>query len=222
MPPTVRLIPAHAGKTTATLCAANSSRAHPRSRGENWEPMRAARVCTGSSPLTRGKRWWRPPPSRPCGLIPAHAGKTFLVVGGGDTAPAHPRSRGENRRSCLICSMILGSSPLTRGKRSGSGLRGVSVGLIPAHAGKTRYSRRPLQPIGAHPRSRGENPVEHFTAACMAGSSPLTRGKRSRGRSVRLHCGLIPAHAGKTGRRPACRPRSGAHPRSRGENRHSC
>ena len=30
--------------------------------------------------------------------------------------------------------------------------------------------------------------------------------------------GLIPAHAGKTSRRPAFRPRCGAHPRSRGEN----
>ena len=51
-----------------------------------------------------------------------------------------------------------------------------------------------------------------------AGSSPLTRGKRTWGRAARLPSGLIPAHAGKTARRPASRLRSGAHPRSRGEN----
>ena len=50
------------------------------------------------------------------------------------------------------------------------------------------------------------------------GSSPLTRGKRRarlpKGRRVRL----IPAHAGKTPRRPPIRMSSPAHPRSRGEN----
>ena len=52
----------------------------------------------------------------------------------------------------------------------------------------------------------------------LAGSSPLTRGKRfGRVRSSRPS-GLIPAHAGKT--RPARNPRARAwaHPRSRGEN----
>ena len=50
------------------------------------------------------------------------------------------------------------------------------------------------------------------------GSSPLTRGKP--GQWVRRDAtrGLIPAHAGKTARRPASFPRNTAHPRSRGEN----
>jgi len=50
------------------------------------------------------------------------------------------------------------------------------------------------------------------------GSSPLTRGKRHEVRGQGCAAGLIPAHAGKTGR---WRSRSGvwtAHPRSRGEN----
>ena len=51
------------------------------------------------------------------------------------------------------------------------------------------------------------------------GSSPLTRGKRHALRSRLRDRGLIPAHAGKTPRRPASRPRYRAHPRSRGENR---
>ena len=58
-----------------------------------------------------------------------------------------------------------------------------------------------LPPSGnprAHPRSRGENPVERCSDIRRQGSSPLTRGKRR-------------------ATKPA-RPRAVAHPRSRGEN----
>ena len=52
-----------------------------------------------------------------------------------------------------------------------------------------------------------------------AGSSPLTRGKPDLQVPHTYRAGLIPAHAGKTPRtRRACNA-SGAHPRSRGENR---
>ena len=51
-----------------------------------------------------------------------------------------------------------------------------------------------------------------------AGSSPLTRGKRVNRLSHGKRHGLIPAHAGKTGRADASAPREPAHPRSRGEN----
>ena len=50
------------------------------------------------------------------------------------------------------------------------------------------------------------------------GSSPLTRGKRSRRRVGRTSSRLIPAHAGKTGRRVGLHGPPRAHPRSRGEN----
>ena len=55
-------------------------------------------------------------------------------------------------------------------------------------------------------------------AASWGGSSPLTRGKRTRSRQVGPSSRLIPAHAGKT--QPcASEPSSPkAHPRSRGEN----
>ena len=50
------------------------------------------------------------------------------------------------------------------------------------------------------------------------GSSPLTRGKQRRTMNGLSPWRLIPAHAGKTRRRPARRPVMPAHPRSRGEN----
>ena len=91
------LIPAHAGKTLHAGADPRALAAHPRSRGENH-------------PAPRG-------PRTPLWLIPAHAGKTRLVVW-------------ENVLGA-------GSSPLTRGKLEGWAELLADRGLIPAHAGKT-------------------------------------------------------------------------------------
>ena len=91
-------------------------------------------------------------------------------------------------------------------------------GLIPAHAGKTRVRRIGQWRSAAHPRSRGENPYARIGGDADNGSSPLTRGKRGRGSTVRWSRGLIPAHAGKTSGAVQVPASVGAHPRSRGEN----
>ena len=70
----------------------------------------------------------------------------------------------------------------------------------------------------AHPRSRGENAGDGCPVCHEGGSSPLTRGKRLRVGGLRVGCGLIPAHAGKTQPHERGRAESWAHPRSRGEN----
>ena len=111
-----------------------------------------------------------------------------------------------------------GSSPLTRGKPFGLGGRVVPAGLIPAHAGKTSTTTAAAALIWAHPRSRGENSCHWLTFVSPTGSSPLTRGKRHRGRRRCYRDGLIPAHAGKTTGRNEERGAREAHPRSRGEN----
>ena len=54
--------------------------------------------------------------------------------------------------------------------------------------------------------------------APVAGSSPLTRGKRERRPDQLIVDRLIPAHAGKTSSVQAAAPPMRAHPRSRGEN----
>ena len=118
--------------------------------------------------------------------------------------------------------MILGSSPLTRGKHAARVNRRVEHGLIPAHAGKTERRRRDFIPHPAHPRSRGENHRVQHVARQRRGSSPLTRGKLSVSQGKTSAQGLIPAHAGKTARRGAAPIRARAHPRSRGENVGAC
>ena len=133
----------------------------------------------------------------------------------------------------------MGSSPLTRGKRSPSWCTVPALGLIPAHAGKTESVGWPEGSAKAHPRSRGENFWESSHCSSDGGSSPLTRGKHPVGDGFRVGCGLIPAHAGKTpvggafparseGSSPLTRGKHRgravsvaaevAHPRSRGEN----
>ena len=236
----IGLIPAHAGKTRNALRIEDPRRAHPRSRGENdpayrWvdadggsSPLTRGKLrdsaCErlaerlipahagktgrvgvglvpgdGSSPLTRGKRCEGGLERRGAGLIPAHAGKTFTALEKIAFTPAHPRSRGENRMGAQVRFNQGGSSPLTRGKPCFCLLFEVRG--------------------AAHPRSRGENRSVPVMRAPIAGSSPLTRGKHSRCRPCLAQGGLIPAHAGKTVGSRALRGHTGAHPRSRGENR---
>ena len=60
--------------------------------------------------------------------------------------------------------------------------------------------------------------VARASSASIRGSSPLTRGKRGLVENDLARGRLIPAHAGKTSRPGTRRPRTAAHPRSRGEN----
>ena len=212
------LIPAHAGKTASMAANATFTRAHPRSRGENEAAQVLAKAAAGSSPLTRGKHARRPRRVDRRRLIPAHAGKTASRPFHHCRAPAHPRSRGENFMQDVWDDCESGSSPLTRGKQMCIRAFFAGFGLIPAHAGKTRFALSGAMIKEAHPRSRGENREPRQRGRAGWGSSPLTRGKHQVGGRLRRGLGLIPAHAGKTSRaRRAPGPRT-AHPRSRGEN----
>ena len=218
IPHTPGLIPAHAGKTVEVHVGDRECGAHPRSRGENGCPARAAALHTGSSPLTRGKlsaaRWKA---SRPR-LIPAHAGKTAGRLARSRRWWAHPRSRGENRPQRIADTDRPGSSPLTRGKRRDHPRRPRRRRLIPAHAGKTSTPMSTWRSGRAHPRSRGENVAVCVVAGVGVGSSPLTRGKLRSWAACPIGPRLIPAHAGKTCRRRLTARTGQAHPRSRGEN----
>ena len=172
----------------------------------------------GSSPLTRGKLALNGDEGSGGGLIPAHAGKTRVIVARSVMRAAHPRSRGENALQPEGPTLRSGSSPLTRGKLGLAVVAVGALGLIPAHAGKMR--RRSPRALGraAHPRSRGENFEETSLLASCPGPSPLTRGKPQLLADGLVQARLIPAHAGKTTCRRASSVATSAHPRSRGEN----
>ena len=132
----------------------------------------------GSSPLARGK---------PC-----------VRYAGCRCSRAHPRSCGENVRTPCAFSLPYGSSPLTRGKHHIPDCDVMTLGLIPAHAGKTK-SPGGCQGCGwAHPHSCGENAkARGYRTMCM-GSSPLARGKQAASRGCCVAARIIPAHARKT------------------------
>ena len=179
-------------------------------------------LCSGSSPLTRGKLLERGRNPARAGLIPAHAGKTRGRQRGHLQVGAHPRSRGENASAFWRSTLAAGSSPLTRGKLMISNAIRRGDRLIPAHAGKTRRSTPLPTARTAHPRSRGENPPPRRARPGATGSSPLTRGKRGGVCGDVAPARLIPAHAGKTLFNADRHCLSPAHPRSRGENNPDC
>ena len=155
-------------------------------------------LSLGSSPHTRGAR----PSAR----------------GYRARRPDHPRIRGEHHAKAFEAWNVQGSSPHTRGAPRQS-IRGVErAGIIPAYAGST-ISRRPCGPEDwDHPRIRGEHQLTTQATQAATGSSPHTRGARSRLPSGLWCVRIIPAYAGSTsaaGRR--ARPRAD-HPRIRGEH----
>ena len=153
----VRLIPAWAGKTSATWFLHLRSPAHPRMGGENAEPDGLVDPDAGSSPRGRGKLCRALKRAPDGGLIPARAGKTTLVWEYFATEWAHPRAGGENHSFVRKGDASAGSSPRGRGKLGRSIVTPVSPGLIPARAGKTRGCWLPAAPPQAHPRAGGEN-----------------------------------------------------------------
>ena len=131
------LIPAHAGKTASGMPRRLMATAHPRSRGENSMTQNVPLLLSGSSPLTRGKRFLGEAEDVEARLIPAHAGKTCPSARAAADSAAHPRSRGENGHLAGHDVSPSGSSPLTRGKLLHPEQAHVHCRLIPAHAGKT-------------------------------------------------------------------------------------
>ena len=132
-------------------------------------------------------------------------------------AGSSPRVRGKRNRTRLPPSRR-GLIPACAGKHQCERSRLIRFRLIPACAGKTRTQPMNIEEIRAHPRVCGENYTENAPVRSSAGSSPRVRGKRECSSLGRIRCGLIPACAGKTGRRRFKQGCGAAHPRVCGEN----
>ena len=199
---------------------AKGVRAHPRLRGEHGDHSIADFDNSGSSPLTRGARYFCVVAGRGGGLIPAYAGSTRWLTVTTLAIAAHPRLRGEHQVGRRFCLFELGSSPLTRGARRTAADRFLANGLIPAYAGSTLGFLRGRISQRAHPRLRGEHGKSGYRACPNRGSSPLTRGARPCTSTAPPQSGLIPAYAGSTLPTSATVTPLSAHPRLRGE--HTC
>ena len=134
----MRITPAHAGKSSLLNLSRRNVGDHPRTRGEKrgGDVLKADRL--GSPPHTRGKAapvLHTPPGTR---ITPAHAGKrryhNFRYLQDKD----HPRTRGEKCTIIPVSSRKRGSPPHTRGKALQAIYEGHRGRITPAHAGKRR------------------------------------------------------------------------------------
>ena len=175
-------------------------------------------VGHGTSPRTRGKPISAAAADSYQGNIPAHAGKTRRRRRIPFHHAEHPRARGENFADFQNSINQAGTSPRTRGKPCSWAIFLSALRNIPAHAGKTAFSKVSKSILPEHPRARGENCLCSWSRLAYRGTSPRTRGKHQLVRVAILSVGNIPAHAGKTGYWPASPLFGEEHPRARGEN----
>ena len=192
------IIPARAGKTASCFLAARLVSDHPRAGGENVVVFPVQVVGVGSSPRGRGKRRVGVLGEYARGIIPARAGKTVSFVSVRGARWDHPRAGGENLAVRLFFLTGAGSSPRGRGKRVSVHNVVINLRIIPARAGKTRYSPTSRGTCTDHPRAGGENSAFLTFFALLCGSSPRGRGKPSPPDHGRPPWWIIPARAGKT------------------------
>ena len=133
------LIPARAGSTRCGSGGPERRGAHPRSRGEHRRMRELIFMGAGSSPLARGAPLVGVSPGSYFGLIPARAGSTSLSSKRSPLRRAHPRSRGEHRKTAAKAIAWTGSSPLARGALIYIDAHTGRGGLIPARAGSTWF-----------------------------------------------------------------------------------
>ena len=132
--------------------------------------------------------------------------------------PDHPRLRGEHNGLQNAVESVAGSSPPTRGAPYPGAIADELDRIIPAYAGSTGYDAQWAGVRADHPRLRGEHVCIFLVGASLAGSSPPTRGARTRGAGRQPGRRIIPAYAGST-RLPVRRQCwCGDHPRLRGEH----
>ena len=221
LPGRMRIIPARAGFTGRGEDPHRPPGDHPRSRGVYAWAKIAAGGRFGSSPLARGLPYHVSATRNFRRIIPARAGFTPSSRPPSPRTRDHPRSRGVYGRADSRGRWVGGSSPLARGLRDAEREGPPTERIIPARAGFTTASGRPVPPASDHPRSRGVYPAPAPPTGRLVGSSPLARGLQ------RLHVegvrgeGIIPARAGFTKHRRHRERRVGDHPRSRGVYRES-
>ena len=212
------IIPAYAGSTALTSDCSSPGRDHPRIRGEHVGGQIVFLSIVGSSPHTRGAPGPVGVEPAGAGIIPAYAGSTCERTGDIMAAEDHPRIRGEHVQMNRAIADGSGSSPHTRG----APIRGLLLPrdrrIIPAYAGSTTTYDSFDVAVSDHPRIRGEHCRHRGTGIPGAGSSPHTRGARSAWSAPSSSPRIIPAYAGSTTRRLACRSSRWDHPRIRGEH----
>ena len=194
----IRITPAHAGKTKVKRGTIDRYGDHPRACGENNLLNWVKSLLSGSPPRMRGKPFQTFLLFRYMRITPAHAGKTTAASGRGLAAKDHPRACGENELRMLAEAIDIGSPPRMRGKLNPIGSFDSQRRITPAHAGKTLEGPRRGSRKKDHPRACGENDAFPIFAPHSIGSPPRMRGKLTHDNCRVYLPRITPAHAGKT------------------------
>ncbi len=213
-----RIIPAHAGQTTARCARQARWPDHPRACGANPAAAFMLEENAGSSPRMRGKRVFRRTQEVLGRIIPAHAGQTASSRSPARATSDHPRACGANVEGKSRAGRRFGSSPRMRGKPPDGITIDDSERIIPAHAGQTAGRHHPCRTRPDHPRACGANAAPLSPEGRWGGSSPRMRGKHPSEQGHKRMGRIIPAHAGQTqpvGRRARI---LADHPRACGAN----
>ena len=192
------IIPAYAGSTCQGPRSRSRTWDHPRVCGEHLVSAEFFDHSVGSSPRMRGALGERTVYVLGRRIIPAYAGSTRLQLTPAFGCEDHPRVCGEHRRLCHAYLHVSGSSPRMRGALYTYETDVPSKGIIPAYAGSTPDTRRPLAPCRDHPRVCGEHDNIQEDSETSTGSSPRMRGALRAVRVELQRIGIIPAYAGST------------------------
>ena len=133
----IRITPAHAGKTKVKRGTIDRYGDHPRACGENNLLNWVKSLLSGSPPRMRGKLLPICAMHSQRRITPAHAGKTLEGPRRGSRKKDHPRACGENDAFPIFAPHSIGSPPRMRGKLTHDNCRVYLPRITPAHAGKT-------------------------------------------------------------------------------------
>ena len=107
---------------------------------------------------------------RPCGITPAHAGKSPACPRREGVRWDHPRVCGEKKESAAVRRLEQGSPPHMRGKVGYIHPFCHGVGITPAYAGKRSAGREFGTAAWDHPRACGEKAMSVTTMNKSQGS----------------------------------------------------
>ena len=190
------LYPAHAGIGPHIIGTVEDELPLPRPRGDRPQGLPPSGWPTSSTPPTRGSALVGDVRQDAGDLYPAHAGigrsRSFTL---GRLTPL-PRPRGDRPYSLHKSTVVLISTPPTRGSAAVESPGRCGLRLYPAHAGIGLTERDEAGNAIALPRPRGDRPGSWTLMHRRYCSTPPTRGSASiLGHGARTGR-LYPAHAG--------------------------
>ena len=133
------------------------------------------------------------------GITPAYAGKRAVSPGGRKVLRDHPRLCGEKSPISADRCVGMGSPPPMRGKVNCFSVKGLSVRITPAYAGKSQIVVNFVCGKQDHPRLCGEKVFRIPMRQTFLGSPPPMRGKGRIGQACTQARRITPAYAGKSG-----------------------